>query len=245
MDYSKLFDSHSHFHREMCEGQAFVLSGYSSKSNFEAMEKVLEQDKAYLSLGLGPQEIQREDLHPDLNSGIFEVEQQIESALLDSKLKKRFVAIGEVGLDSHWGKTPGHKLRQFEAFTQMISLAKKHSLPLVIHSRDAEKECIQQLLASNCKKVMMHCFGGSLEQAKICAGAGYFISIPPVRHKERKKIIREIDLEHLLVESDAPYLGKKSTDAYESAKMIAEYKDAPLDAVLEQTFENAKKLFGI
>ena len=245
MDYSKLFDSHSHFYSGVCEGQAVVLSGYSPKSNSQVMREFPSLQNAYFSLGLGPQEIQREDLYPDLNAGISSVEKQIEDALSNPSLKEKFAAVGEVGLDSHWGKTPGHKLRQFEAFERMISISKRHGLPLAIHSRDAEKECMQQLLAANCKKVMMHCFGGKLEEAKRAADAGYYISIPPVKNKERKKIIRSIDLQYLLIESDAPYLAKKSTDAIDAAKMISDYKGISLDDVLEQTFENAKKLFGI
>jgi len=225
----------------MDEGQYFVLSGYSHKSNLEVLQKVSSLKNAYFSLGLGPQEIQREELYPNLDESISSIIKQAESQMSNSK----FVAIGEVGLDSHWGKTPTHKDRQFDAFEKMIGLAKHLDKPLVIHSRDSERECITQLLAADCKKVMMHCFGGKLEDAKRAVDAGYYISIPPIKNKDRKKIIRQTDLDYLLIESDAPYLAKKSTDALNSAKMISEYKGLELDVVLDATFENAKHLFSI
>lgn len=241
MDYSKLFDSHTHYHDKMDEGQHFVLSGFSHKSNGEVLQKISELKNAYFSLGLGPQEIQREDLYPNLFESISQVVKQVES----QKENKKFVAIGEVGLDSHWGKTPAQKDRQFETFEKMIGLAKHISKPLVIHSRDSERECITQLLAADCKKVAMHCFGGKLEDAKRAVDAGFYISIPPVKNKERKKIITQIDLDYLLVESDAPYLGKKSVDAKISAQMICEYKNISIEQALEATFENARNFFCI
>ncbi|MFH0926981.1 MAG: TatD family hydrolase [Candidatus Micrarchaeota archaeon] len=241
MDYSLLFDAHTHFHEGMGEGQKFCLSGYSHKSNAEVLQKIPALENACFSLGLGPQEIQRDDLHPDFEASLQDAILQIEG----QKENPLFAAVGEVGLDNHWGKTPEQRFRQFEAFERMISLSKKLGKAIVVHSRDAENECIAQLLAAECKKVMMHCFSGKLEEAKRAADAGFYISIPPLKNKERKKIIKEIDLDYLLVESDAPYLGKKSADAYFSAKMIAEYKNLKIEGVLDSTAQNARKLFGV
>jgi len=241
MDYSKLFDSHTHFHTNMDEGQKFVLSGYSSKSNSDVISHIPNLKNAYLSLGLGPQEIQREDLYPDFEKSLEQTINQIES----QKENPLFVAVGEVGLDNHWGKTPSQRGRQFDAFEKMILLSKKMDKSIVVHSRDAETQCIAQLSALDCKRVVMHCFGGTLKEAKLAADAGYFVSIPPIKNKERKKIIKQIDLQYLLIESDAPYLGKKSTDSLISAQMIAEYKEIKIEDALQAVYENASRLFSI
>jgi len=251
---SHLFDVHTH-HPEKSTANAthaFVASGFSPESNKEVME-YSRAHGGYFSLGLGPQEIQRADRYPDLEKGISEMEKQVEHAMADAALRGRLVAIGEVGLDKHWGKTAQERERQFVAFERMITLAGKHSLPLVIHSRDAEEECIRQLLAAshfhgasgNKLRVILHCFGGKLEQAKMAADAGWLISIPPQPNAERKKIIKALDISSLVVESDAPYIGKMSADAMGAAEMIARYKGMEVEKVLEATDHNARRFFGI
>ncbi|VVB57554.1 Tat-linked quality control protein TatD [uncultured archaeon] len=252
---AQLFDVHAHHPEKTAAGaaHAFVASGFSAESN----EEVLSYARAhgcFFSLGLGPQEIQRVEKYPDLQSGISEMERQAETAKKDAQLSRLFVAIGEVGLDKHWGKTVEERERQFLAFERMISLAGRLDLPLVIHSRDAEKECIQQLLgASQLRtaggrpplRVLMHCFGGKLEEAKRCADAGWLVSIPPQANSERKKIIKALPLSALVVESDAPYIGKMSADAMGAAEMIARYKEMKTEDVLRAASDNARKFFAL
>lgn len=259
-DLPRLFDVHTHHPQKTTQGAShlFVASGFS----FESNEEVISFSRAhgcFFSLGLGPQEIQRKEKYPNLEEGIAQVEKQVKMAKEDPLLAKKFVAIGEVGLDKHWGKTTEERERQFVAFERMISLAGRLSLPLVIHSRDAEKECIQQLLAARTlhagggqsaaaarpMRVLMHCFGGNLEQAKMAADAGWLVSIPPQPNSERKKIIKALDVSSLVVESDAPYIGKKSADAMKSAGMVARYKEMKLEDALAATGENARRFFGI
>jgi len=236
-----LFDAHTHLHEQINLGQTFLLCGYSYESNEQVIEQAKKYERAYISLGLAPQQIQREDLYPNVFEQIEKVKAQIES----QKNNSRLVAIGEVGLDGHWAKTIQHKQRQFEAFEQMIRLCKKMDLAIVIHSRKALQECMSTLFASECKRVMLHCFDGDLKQAKIAVDAGWFVSIPPIRSKNRKKVIQNLGIENLLVESDAPYIAKKSIDAIESVKMIAEYNKLSQNEVLDKTYQNACKLFKI
>lgn len=242
----RLFDVHTHHPAKTADGaeHKFVASGFSSESN----EEVIAYSRAHgclFSLGLGPQEIQREDRYPDIEEGIGAVEKQAERAMADATLRARLVAIGEVGLDKHWGKTTEERERQFYAFERMMRLAGKLDLPLIVHSRDAESECIRLLLAAKFPRVIMHCFGGKLEQAKQVADAGWLISIPPQPNSERKKIIKELPLTSLVIESDAPYIGKRSEDALESARMIARYRGIEVEKALEMTRENAKRIFGL
>ncbi len=249
-----LFDVHTHHPAQTTDGakHAFVAAGFSLESNEEVISFSREHG-CFFSLGLGPQEIQRKEKYPDLEKAISEMEKQAEKVKADAVLSRHFVAIGEVGLDKHWGKTSEERERQFLAFERMINLAGKLSLPLIIHSRDAEEECIRQLLATQAlhaassKKlhVIMHCFGGKLEQARRAVDAGWLISIPPQANSERKKIVKELPLSALVVESDAPYIGKKSWDALKSAEMIARYKEMKVEEVLEATAKNARRLFSI
>lgn len=251
---SRLFDVHTHHPQQTAMGakHAFVASGFSFESNEEVMAYARTHG-CFFSLGLGPQEIQRKEKYPDLEESITQVEKQMEKAKEDPLLSKKFVAVGEVGLDKHWGKTTEERERQFAAFERMISLAGRLSLPLVIHSRDAESECIRQLLAAGHLRaasggqirVLLHCFGGKLEQAKMAADAGWLVSIPPQPNADRKKIIKELALSSLVVESDAPYIGKRSGDALKSAEMIARYKEMKLEDVLAATAQNARKFFGV
>ena len=91
---------------------------------------------------------------------------------------------------------------------------------------------------------IMHCFGGKLAQAEVAAGAGFLISIPPQPNSERKKIIKSLPISSLVVESDAPYIGKTSADAMRAADMISRYKEMRLEEVLEMTAANARGFFG-
>ncbi|MFH1306036.1 MAG: TatD family hydrolase [Candidatus Micrarchaeota archaeon] len=245
MEHKNLFDIHCHFPVDDNISHTFIASGFSKDSNNKIMDEILIFEQGYFTLGLAPQEIQRNELYPNIDMAIEDIQKQIEEAFSNPSLAKKFVGIGEVGLDKHWGKTSEHRERQFFAFEKMISLANARTLPLIIHSRKAEKECMQQLSAANCKKVLMHCFGGNLTQAKKAADLGWLISIPPLPSKNRKKIIEKIPIENFVIESDAPYIGKKSEDAFNSAKMISEIKNIPVEEAIDATNENARKFFNI
>lgn len=241
-----LFDVHAHHPAKTVQDgrHLLVASGFSYSSN----EEVISFSKMHgclFSLGIGPQEIQRKEKYPNLDAELERIERQAEECKNDAMLQKKFVAIGEVGLDRHWGKSEEEIKRQGEAFERMIRLSARLSLPLVIHSRDAESDCIEKLASFECKNVLMHCFGGRLEEAKKCADEGWLVSIPPIPSAERKKIIKALPLNSLVIESDAPYIGKKSKDAYKAAEMIANYKKIKVEEALFASFSNACKFFKL
>ncbi|MFN3909792.1 MAG: TatD family hydrolase [Candidatus Anstonellaceae archaeon] len=234
-----VFDAHCHYNKDLNLVRWATISGYNYDTNQKAEESAVELKK-YFSSGLAPQEIQRSDIYPDFENEIKRISQQI-----DKQMKNPyFVAIGEIGLDNHWGKTLLEKERQKKAFERMLQIAKEKNLAVVVHSRNAEEECIEILIKEKIKKVLLHCFGGSLNEAKLAIENGFLISIPPIKSKERKKIIKEIELDFLVVESDAPYLGKTSLETIKSAEMIAEYKGINVEDVLKKTTENAQKFFA-
>ncbi|MDP4161534.1 MAG: TatD family hydrolase [Bacillota bacterium] len=169
----------------------------------------------------------------------------------------KVVAIGEMGLDYYWDKSP--KEVQKEVFRRQIRLAKKVKLPIVIHNRDATADIVQILKEEKAEEVggIMHCFSGSVEIAKECVKMNFFISLGgPVTFKNAKapkEVAAEIPLEKLLIETDCPYLtphphrGKRNEPAFVKlvAEQIAEIKGLTLENVAEATTKNAEKLFGI
>jgi TatD DNase family protein len=148
---------------------------------------------------------------------------------------------------------------QKEVFRKQIALAKKVKLPIIIHNREATADIIEILKEENAAEVggIMHCFTGSVEVAKQCIDMNFYISFGgPVTFKNAKKpkeVAKEIPLEHLLIETDCPYLtphpfrGKRNEPSYVKyvAEAIAELKGVSFEEVAQKTSDNAKKLFGI
>ncbi|WP_100400532.1 TatD family hydrolase [Bacillus sp. FJAT-44742] len=169
----------------------------------------------------------------------------------------KVVALGEMGLDYYWDKSP--KEVQKEVFRKQIRLAKKVNLPIIIHDRDAHQDIVDILKEEKAEEVggIMHCFGGSLEIARECLKMNFHISFGgPVTFKNAKRpkeVAKEIPMDKLLVETDCPFLaphpyrGKRNEPAYVKlvAEKIAELKEISLEEVAEQTTSNAKKLFNI
>lgn len=169
----------------------------------------------------------------------------------------KVVGIGETGLDYHWDKSP--KDVQQELFRRQIALAKKLKLPVIIHNRDATGDVVRILKEEHAAETggIMHCFSGSPETAKECVEMNFMISLGgPVTFKnarQPKEVAKEIPLEHLLVETDAPYLaphpyrGKRNEPSYVRlvAEQIAQLKEIPFEEVARKTTENALKIFEI
>ncbi|WP_307414101.1 TatD family hydrolase [Neobacillus ginsengisoli] len=169
----------------------------------------------------------------------------------------KVVAIGEMGLDYHWDKSP--KDIQKEVFRKQIRLAKKVKLPIVIHNREATADIVEILKEEGAEEVggIMHCFSGSPEVAKECVKINFYISLGgPVTFKNAKKpkdVAAEIPLDKLLIETDCPYLaphpyrGKRNEPSYVKlvAEEIAAIKGVSFEEVAEATTQNAKKLFAI
>lgn len=169
----------------------------------------------------------------------------------------KVVAIGEMGLDYYWDKSP--KDVQKEVFRKQIRLAKKVKLPIVIHNREATADIVEILKEENAAEVggIMHCFSGSVEVAKACVEMNFLISLGgPVTFKNAKKpkeVAAEIPLDKLLIETDCPYLaphpyrGKRNEPSYVKlvAEQIAEIKEISVEEVAKATTGNAKKIFGI
>jgi TatD DNase family protein len=170
--------------------------------------------------------------------------------------KRRFTAIGEIGIDLYWDKT--FFKQQQDAFRKQITWAKKYALPYVIHSRNAFDETME--IVSEFKnehiKAIFHCFSGNVQQAEQVIAAGDFKlgigGVVTFKNSGLDKVVEAIDLKYLVLETDAPYLaplphrGKRNEPDYLVlvAKKIAELKNISLEEVAAVTTENSKLVFG-
>jgi TatD DNase family protein len=168
---------------------------------------------------------------------------------------KKYVAIGEIGIDLYWDKT--FYTQQVEAFEQQINWALEFNLPIVIHCRNSFEE-IYEVLCSFKKlpKGIFHCFSGNEEQAKkIIDNTGFKLGIGGVitfKNSGLDRAVENIDLTHLVLETDSPYLapvpyrGKRNQSAYIPliAAKIADIKKCSLLEVATSTTANAKEIFG-
>jgi len=168
--------------------------------------------------------------------------------------KKKFCAVGEIGIDLYWDKT--YIKEQEEAFRYQIDLALKYDLPIVIHSRESFDEIFTVLedYKNTGIQGVFHCFTGTLEQAHKAIDLGFFLGIGGVvtfKNSGLDKVVNEIDLKNIILETDSPFLapmpfrGKRNESAYINiiARKIAEIKNIEITEVAEATTGNAKNLF--
>lgn len=170
--------------------------------------------------------------------------------------KRSFKAVGEIGLDFYWDKT--FTEQQYAAFNQQIEWALHFDLPIVIHSRNSTDECIEVVSKHQKGKLrgVFHCFSGDIVQAKRVIDLGFYLGIGGVvtfKNSGLDKVMEEISLEHVVLETDAPYLapvpfrGKRNEPAYLKyvAEKLAGIKNVEIDEVAKITTDNAEKLFGL
>ncbi len=169
--------------------------------------------------------------------------------------ERSFSAIGEIGLDYYWDKTFVNE--QKKAFESQMELAASLGLPVVIHSREAMRDTIDMLKARKGKGLygIFHCFSGTLSDAREIIGCGLKLGIGGVLTYKKAglaEVIAEIDLEHLVLETDAPYLspvpfrGKRNEPSYirHVAEKLALLKNLSLAEVARVTTANAQNIFG-
>ena len=170
--------------------------------------------------------------------------------------KKDFYAIGEIGIDLYWDKTllP----QQQEAFRTQIKWAKEKKLPIVIHCRDAFNEIFEVLETEkgNDLRGIFHCFTGTLEQAKTAISYNMKLGIGGVatfKNGKIDKFLNEIDLKHIVLETDSPYLaptpyrGKRNESAYITnvVDKLVDIYGLSFNEIAEITTQNSKDVFGV
>ena len=190
-------------------------------------------------------------LHPCSVKDNYKHELELVKQMLS---QRKFAAIGEIGLDLFWDKSFLNE--QYDAFNQQIELAISYQLPIVIHTRDAMKETIDVVKNYKGKvKGIFHCFGGSLEEADQVIELGFLMGIGGVvtyKNAGLAAVIKEIDLKHIVLETDAPYLtpvpfrGKRNESSYLKyiQEKIAEIKNVSAEKVAAVTTANALEIFA-
>jgi len=192
-------------------------------------------------------------LHPCYVKEYYEQELTIVEQWLS---KRKFVAIGEIGLDFYWDTT--FTEQQHKAFEIQMQWAIDFNTPIVIHTRNAMGETIEAVkpFVKKGLRGAFHCFSGSYESAKQIIDMGFYLGLGGVltyKNAGVTEAIKEIPMEYLILETDAPYLppvpyrGKRNEPAFmiEVAKKLAEVKQLPLLEIAAITTANAERLFGL
>jgi TatD DNase family protein len=168
------------------------------------------------------------------------------------KHRSRLIAIGEVGLDFWMVKDKKGRLLQQEIFARFISLAIELDLPLNVHSRSAGRYAVDLLVVHGARRVQLHAFDGKIGAAQPAVEAGYGFSVPPsvVRSRQKQKLVKNLPMESLLVETDSPVLAAEPGVRNEPANLsvairsIAEIKGLAESEVLRSVIENTRRIYG-
>ncbi len=200
-------------------------------------------ENIFLMAGLHPTHV-KEDYEKELQH----VEQQL--------VKRKFYAVGEIGIDLYWDKT--FLKQQQEAFRIQIQWAKKYRLPIVIHCRESFDEIFEILEGEKSDDLygIFHCFTGSVEQAKTAISYNMKLGIGGVVTFKNGKIDRfldQIDLKHIVLETDSPYLapapyrGKRNESAYliNVLEKLSDVYGVSKEEIAKITTENSKEVFGV
>lgn len=215
-----------------------IVSGSERDDNKLNIKLLDKYDNIFLSAGY----------HPSMASSVTEDDYNfLERCLMND----RVVAVGEIGLDYHYGKEDMED--QKELFRRQLDLAKKYNKPVVIHTRDAFLDTYNILREYNLSGVI-HCFSGSLEVAKQYLDLGYYLGIGGVvtfKNSKLKDVIKEIGLGRVVFETDSPYLspirGEKNEPS--NVKLVCEFISDLLglsfDEVANITSNNVINLFRL
>lgn len=245
-----IFDTHAHYDSDSFDedrddvlkqikesGVAFILNCASDYSSIEKTNSLTKKyDFIYGALGIHPSDAN--DFNDDVK---FEIVDFIKS-------NEKILAIGEIGLDYYWEGNPDKEVQK-DVFRAQMKLAEDLKLPVVIHDRDAHGDTLEIMKEFPNVKGIVHCFSGSVEFARECVKLGYYIGITGVvTFKNAKKIadvVKDVPLEKLLVETDAPYMapvpnrGKRNKSDYicHIIEQIAQIKE--IDSIDVNTAVNA------
>ncbi|RYY38452.1 MAG: TatD family deoxyribonuclease [Chitinophagaceae bacterium] len=210
----------------------------------ETHEAVLELEAAH------PECRAMMGLHPCSVGANFEEEL---ARVKDYFAQRKFVAVGEIGLDFYWDKT--FTGQQYAAFHAQIAIALEQNVPIAVHSRNATAEAIGVVRQYPGLRGVFHCFGGTLEEAETLTELGFYLGIGGVltfRNGGLDKVVAALGPDRLVLETDAPYLapmpfrGKRNEPSYLRfvAEKLAEVTAKPLAEIAAITTRNARELFG-
>ncbi len=250
-----LIDTHAHINylkdpddavwEAYAQGVEKIVVPSANENDFEPIMNLIEKyEGIYGALGVHPSEIS--SYSSDTLKKIVELSKN-----------KKIVAIGEIGLDYYWDSENVDKKAQQDVFKAQLELANVLNLPVIIHDREAHLDTFNILKEMGNKKVIMHCFSGSVEFMRECVREGFYIAIGGVvtfkNAKKMKEAALDVPLNNLLLETDCPYLtphpfrGEENSPKYLPliGKEIANIKDITYDEVIDKTSQNAIEFFNI
>jgi len=256
----KFIDTHSHLYSEKFKDdrsdvianaiaigvETILLPNISSKYTNKMLALCSKfPNNCYPMMGLHPCDVTEENYEKE----IAHIEKELET--------RNYIGVGEIGLDLYWEKTSLEI--QKKAFIYQIKLAKKYRLPVAIHVRDSFNEAIEIIEKLNDTNLIgvFHCFTGNIQDAmRITDLGGFYLGIGGVltfKNSGLDETIKKIDLKHLILETDSPYLaptphrGKRNESKYiiDIAKKLAEVHNISINQIAKITTKNAKKLFQI
>jgi TatD DNase family protein len=254
----ELFDTHTHLHfPEYAEDRAAVLGraraagvrglvtiGTDRETSRAAVALAAEEPDVWASVGVHPHDAASAD------AGVLAEIEVLARA-------PRVVAVGEIGLDFFRDLSPRDV--QGDAFRRQLDLARRTSLPVLIHCRDAHAETLAILAEARVGELggIMHCFSGDVAVARRCLDLGLLISLAgPVTYKNARalpEVARFVPADRLVLETDCPFLppeghrGKRNEPAYLNltAARVAALRGEPLDRLAAATSDNARAVFRL
>lgn len=254
-----IIDTHSHIYQEDFDndinevivraktaGVEKILLPNVDEESIDALHHISDVFPGYCLPMMG--------LHP--TSVTLDWQQQL-STIRQEFTKREYIAVGEIGIDLYWDKSL--KEEQQLAFEEQLRWSIEYDLPVVIHSRDANKECIEcvESIGSDRLRGVFHSFGGTIEEMNKILSLGNFLlgvnGVVTFKNSGLADVLKETNLSNIIVETDAPYLspvpyrGKRNEPAYTSfvIKKLAEVFNTAEDEVERITTENARKLFSL
>jgi len=249
----ELFDAHTHIDmrhfkndrekviaRAKTKGLVGMVTSSIGPGSFRRTLGIVEKHRGFIyhSAGCSVSQLTRKDADTIIS--------------LTRKYASSIVAVGEVGLDYHWIKDPIGRKNQEPLFRMFINLATELKLPIVIHSRKAEGEATEILEKTFSGEVLMHCLDGSTDVAKRVADNGWYITLPANfgRYKNRKDAAEIVPLEHILLETDGPYLSPTSernepANILYGVQSLSKLLDLSDEEVAKATTQNALRFYRL
>ena len=245
-----MIDTHCHIFKEYynniddiinkaCQNgvDKMIVNGTNLENNKDILKLTEKYDSIYIALGFQPEDI-------DNNT-------RDNYSIITDNIDK-IVAIGEIGLDYYNG--PQDKEKQIKIFEEQLALAEKYNKPVIIHTRNAHRDTIASLNKYPKVKGIIHCFSEGLNEAKEYISLGFYLGIGGIvtfKNSDLSKVLEHIDLSHIVLETDSPYLapvplrGKvnEPSNLIYIAQKISEIKGISAEEVSKITTNNANQIF--
>lgn len=255
-----LFDSHSHLHdRKFNEDrqETITRAREAGVTRILTLGDTITASRAAIELAHEvPEVVAAAGIHPG-NAECWN--EDIEEALLTQLTDPAVVVLGEIGLDYYWVKDPNERAHQRMVFRRQLAIARELKYAVSIHARECLDEVLEDLALEKGEEIggVLHCFNGDPDQARIGLDMGFYLGVGGTstypKSKELREVIKTVGIDHLLVETDSPYLppqpkrGKRNEPAYVrmTSEALAELLELSLEEVAARTWKNTVDAFRL